>query len=823
MSDDLSQTDPALAAQITGQTAAPPPPVDAAVSPAPPSVQLPYGIDIPLSAPPPAAAGGAAPALSPLDYAASLPKPPPLGDLQLPYGITIPTAQPSTAPVAPAPPAAAPDQLAAPPPVQLPYGLSVPLGASPPPAGAPAQPAVPGAPPFAGLAPPKLATEAAGLARNEAAYQDVARTYDMRPDKLLADMIGGKPQTPQQEADVQRYLTELRVRNPVQFADVETHLEMARQDAVAAAKQRAVTENTRREQENNQILVNAINESKAAAARIDARAQELANSKYDPASGMTSPQQIAGVLGAVVGGLVQARTGSAHNAGMDALNTIFERNLQVQKLNTEKQMTLLGQQRSSAATQLALSKDLYEAQEAARLASLKTADDQLATMQQNFAPGGTRAIAIAKTRAAVQGQMAQARMDIEQKGLDNSIKVQKETREDALARSTMLHQRNEEALGWANHAVAAAKQKAETQQFTPQELAILMGPSAPVPPSGKWTQQQYGEWLANSRKGQETSQGQREVEIGDARAVRDADGNIIGTQTAPLTNSDGQPFRAPTPEAAKELRNQKAGVDVASKLIDQVSQGIEKYGGSTKFFKSPEWQTMKADEESLKFALHQAYNVTGFRPGVLEAMEKALGGQDPTSFAVLTTDARPGLEAAKRAVISHFNSNLRAANYTGKEYSPEVAKDGVPLPTLGDRTLPETGSPGIVQSTIQGAKDDAHALLYPLDLGSGPDSNNPGQLSGPTGLSLKDTESVQDMVRRYKAGTPATKEKVTATLSAALGAGRPSLNIGVLGLVEGEAPELYSQLLSGLPASERDAAIQDRAVRDAIAAQRGAR
>lgn len=128
-------------------------------------------------------------------------------------------------------------------------------------------------------------------------------------------------------------------------------------------------------------------------------------------------------------------------------------------------------------------------------------------------------------------------------------------------------------------------------------------------------------------------------------------------------------FLAPTEKEGEELRKQKAGVDTVNEFVNDMSRQIKANGGASKWLQSPDFQKMMAKKESLIFALHQAYGVAGFRPGVLEQMEKALGGTDPTSF---FRSAEPGLKAARDSLNRTFTAQLRVMDPRFKgEYKPE--------------------------------------------------------------------------------------------------------------------------------------------------------
>lgn len=762
----------ALDALVPPSPASPLPQVPPAIAPAtaipqPPVVAAPAA-EQPLTP----AAGATAPPLDsivppPIDAAVPAPSPP--GEPALP---------PAPSPLSPAP-------------VALP--AVEPVTGMLEPAGAPAESVLaglPGAPPTP-----------------EQRYARVAGEYQADPGKLLDRL----QQPGALDTDTQRYLDDFTARDPAGAAVLRQRLADAGTTKLAADRARVAKDDFDRQMANIKVRNDALAVAAKKSAQIDADATEMANTKvgYHP----STFQRIAGVIAAVVGGLYQGRTGAARNPGLDALNDTINRDLEEQKMNLANKRDVLQQRRSALGDLMARTNDQYQSDETMRLAALKYADEQLAQQQLNFAPDGTRGLNLAAMRAGINAQIAGNKQTQEQKLFEDSLKVQNASREQQLANETSRHNRATEGVEWEKLGIERLKASKDGATLTPDMLRAVMTqpgqPSPPIPPI-PMSLKDYGSWLESTKKGQEAALGGREYSVGDVRPIRDADGNIIGTESKPLVNKDGKLFQAPSTDEAKQLRLQLAGVNTTNQLIDEMVGGIQKYGGSSKFFKSPEWQAMQANKESLLFALHQAYGVTGFRPGVLEQMEKALGGQDPTAYAKIQSDAVPGLETAKKSLNVHFNANLRSAQYTGEEYSPPNLSPPEELPRLADRTFAES-QPGALDKWVEGLRQAPEALANPAGLGpsagAGPYA---GPAIGPTGLSERDTATVQDLVRRYQKGTPATRERVAAELTAAMGADRPTLRAGILGLVDGESPELYQQLLKVLPADELAARQHDQ-------------
>lgn len=669
--------------------------------------------------------------------------------------------------------------------------------------------------------PPPLAPDAITGAMPAPAFGSTGYGANLTPEQHYQQTVqayAGHPQDIPDQGERDRAAIEMSTQHPVDFELYKQHL-AARKAADIAAAQLAASEaryaGIKQDVENRQ-KADAITQVTQDAINTDAI--KLANTPMDRNRWFRDKSlgsQIATVGVALIGGLLQGANGG-RNTGMDWITGSIDKDIEDQKTDLENKRAGIGIRQGAVAQEFARTGNLYQAAEVVRLASYQVAMDHIATMQQDYDHRGTSFAVLGQGIQDLAARRAQA-LEVQRKEIHTeTLADMKAEQERATAISTIEKNRQETALGWAKFGIDKAKAKTDAQVYQPEMLAQLMPPGSPIPKIAM-NQKDYGEWLGNIKKGQEASLGGREFSIGGvAKVQRDADGNVTGTAYKPLTNKDGKEFTAPSTDEAKKLRTQKAGVDVVNSMVDQMISGIKDHGGATEFFKSPEWQIMQANKESLLFALHAAYGVEGFRPGVLEQMEKALGGQDPTKITVFEHNAVPGLQAAKKAVNTHFDANLRAANYTGEEYSPESAVGGTALPKLSGRTLQES-EPGALDNLVSSARASARALAYPFEdnpqAGTQPDT---GPTVGPSGLSSDDTATVQDMIRRYNTGTPATKEKIVAAIVAPLSAGRGSLNGGILGLLRNNSPDLYQLAVQALPPDQQEQEAQFRSAGDAF-------
>ena len=176
-------------------------------------------------------------------------------------------------------------------------------------------------------------------------------------------------------------------------------------------------------------------------------------------------------------------------------------------------------------------------------------------------------------------------------------------------------------------------------------------------------------------------------------ATKDAKGNVtgiayaeplqaptpkIGPDGKPVLDANGTPvmeqvpFRAPTPKRAEELADKGAAVEKSVVLLDRLTRARDKHGWSSDLFKSDEWREMAADYGQLILVAKDAAGLGALAGPDVEILNKAFGTKDPTEL----RDPGAGLAAARRNMISGYNSDLRSNGYTGEAYDiPDVSSN----------------------------------------------------------------------------------------------------------------------------------------------------
>jgi hypothetical protein len=501
-------------------------------------------------------------------------------------------------------------------------------------------------------------------------YAQVAGEYQRDPGKLLDRLLTAGPGNPI-DADTQRYLNEFKKRDPEGAADLDVRMGDARLKYMAAEQQKIVNANHDRQIENAAIRDKARAEITRKSDEIEAEAQRIADTKigYHP----TTLQRIAGVIAAVVGGLYQGRTGSAHNPGLDALNEVINRDLQEQHFNLVNRRDVLGMRKSALTEQYARTGDMYEAAEVKRLADLKHADELLAQQQLQFAPDGTRALQIAGLRAGIAGQIAANRQAREDKDFDKSVKFQTAAREQQQAEESARHNRASEGIEYGKLQLEKDKESGKDgPTFTPEQWAMIH-PDNPVPPVA-YNSKEYKAFLEQRKTGGEianqapvTQRGVPGVTVPDPKTGKDT--TFIAT---------GEPS-----EVAK-LRSKKAASVTIVHLLDSALRIRDGYSNNNVADRT-QWQQLQQLWGAAKAKGKDSLGLGALSADDYKLLDGYLGTTDPTSF----RDPTAGIKQARRTVLLDLNDSLHASGFPEDRHFDvaDTSKPAKPKDTTDDRAL----------------------------------------------------------------------------------------------------------------------------------------
>lgn len=563
----------------------------------------------------------------------------PPAPLHLPYGLDVPVMPPDPASASAAPPSVA----------ELP-GIAISQEGSPGGAGLPGVPAVlPSeipvpAPPFG----PQLAPA-------EQHYRETVRQYASDLDQI-PDPI-----------ERQRALNDLYTNHQVDAAELEARRAMER-DAYIARRKREIIEADR------DAAQQAYDDLKAAHAATDAKMAQVSVdidriSKMPVTDGLSQAQKIGGVLMGLVGGLYQAKTGGA-NIGLDALNTAINRNIAEQRASLELQMRGAEGKRSLLAQEYARHGDLYRAEETLRLSMLRSADEQLAIEQQNYAPEGTTGRKIAAIRAATQSAITQRALDMSTKFKKEALEEREQTRKEAETVATIVEKKASAAKSYAE----IDKLRDELRdKITPDQMRAE-NPNLPTAaiPTTAMSRKDWLQHLTAYKTGQEISNQSPE--------------NLRGIPGVTVTDKDGKkvPFLAQgRPEFVEAAKKKKAAVSKIVALMDDALR--TRTGWSSDVGNSDERQQLDTIWNTAQLEVKEAYSLGAISETDAKYMNGVLGASDPSKI----RDPIAGMRKARQIFENNLNVDLHAVGLPDDQRFeiPDMSRPAAPKESAEDKQL----------------------------------------------------------------------------------------------------------------------------------------
>ena len=441
--------------------------------------------------------------------------------------------------------------------------------------------------------------------------------------------------------------------------------------AEATTRARALDEatlNAKRAQANFDAYQKANEHARQETERIQAESKALAKtrvSRDDYMKNRSTGSKILGVIQAVIGGLYQARTGSATNMGLQVLMKKADDYAEDMRADIAQRQQELQRQQGLVTTSLSKATDSYRVGELARQASYETVLRELDAQRQNFDPQGTAALRYAdlyRGVKAAQAQALQAHAERTQKAAMEQWKTASEIEIKALRA----------AGGYGGHGGGGGSgagvdggigTAADEKIVRPVEwLATryrITDPDLmpPVPMSIK----EYDDFL--TKQGKQSTIAKTKQEMGAERRKLELERTLSGIVEL---DKDGKevPF-IPKGGDQTEVNKLLARKIATYKLVNIMDKAMSiRTGWSSDIGKSKEWQELKPLWSA---AIIEAKNVGGL--GVIagpdmDIIEGWLGTDDPTR-------AR-GVVHAVAAARRQFEDSLRI-ELGGFGLSPQAA------------------------------------------------------------------------------------------------------------------------------------------------------
>jgi hypothetical protein len=493
--------------------------------------------------------------------------------------------------------------------------------------------------PFAGQTAPTLLTPEQG-------YQQSAQQLSQSP----FDPVTGDIRADVSDADAQRYFDGLYQRDPLKAIELNNHLQDIKTRRALTERARIENEAWERQKQiddDRRISREAANKKAEA---IEADAMRIMNEHIDPSGGVTGGRAVAGILAAFMGGLVQGKTGSPVNAGLQALNTAIDRGIDAQKADLANRRGGIDARRSLLADEMARHGDEFRAQEAMRTAAQAHAITMLDIEMQNYSPRGTSFAKAAAMKAGLVAQMAKGQQERNDKLFESGLKEREQARKDFETRQNALHQRATTALGYAQ--IKAQRDERDFQRDLKRQDKA-------------------------DERADKDAERLRKFSLGSPRPTLalDKDGRpIAGPDGKPLTtgsqfmnvDKDGKqtPWTVEDPDDRRAMKSKIVAASEISDMIDEVLDIRDKVGGESSLWNSEAKQRL--DVLQARIALVRKGGTQGMSSDKdFENLAKSIGADNLNSF----RSQAAKLKEARERTLAELNSEMRAANYTGPAVS----------------------------------------------------------------------------------------------------------------------------------------------------------
>lgn len=468
------------------------------------------------------------------------------------------------------------------------------------------------------------------------------------------------------------------------------HEEARRQDA-AAKMARAATADAQQAEEEFKIFNHSREHARNARAEVETEAAKLAEEKDETWMESRSPvQTIAAYLTAIVGGLVQGRTGG-RNDGLAMIDRENERWTAAQMQKRAQQRQLLGDKRTAANENIQDVEQDFRAESAFRAAGWERTIRTIEAEQQNFDPAGTSAIrlegvrrdAIAKQQAALAAYEEREikRMEAEGKSRLEVAKFVQKSRDDERQRAEA--ERNNKAqnrsaatsagASWLNAKTGEKKTNAEIKALeventprSPDHYEATYGKEGRPP--HEMTGKEYKSWLDSKNKiadvGRETATGV--VKQAQARLEGTGPGGspyALGDQEGKsYKNKDGSTFEIKDDKQRQRATEVITTAQNVRRIADLVKIMREDKGGASSTIGSPEYQELQSLASQLDFETFVGYGLGAPSEGDKQLAANVRGGKDIASF---VHDPSSGFEAYAQGIEEKATAQLRPLGYTG--------------------------------------------------------------------------------------------------------------------------------------------------------------
>ncbi len=605
------------------------------------------------------------------------------------------------------------------------------------------------------------------------------------PGEQIAPTTHGDQLTDEQRA--RQYVNSSpEARAASEWADIQARdVETDRRNSAAALDD----EQKRLENENTAKTLRM--KSRAAMVQLDEDSRKEAQTTIDPWANKGTGQKIAGFIAAVVGGLVQGRTGG-RNDGVAMIDAELARETEIQKMNQAGRRAEL-QRRGASIKQLAEHDEAAIQQiEKSQQVAYARVQNTIKTEMGKYDPASKSTFVLGKMYSGIEDKRQQGLIAFEDRNFKQKLDVLKADADlkksgaDLLKTDAEIAKLNAETAklrgqGGGGSGAGAANVVQPRDFYTARGLT-----TPPVDMSEK----DYKKWLG--LKGGSLEIGKKEEDIAKATRENSPEEQARKFAVGDVTYEDGEPVQFRSEGAAEKVAKLKGSGDMVVTLLDRLMAEGEKNGWSSDYLKSADWRERQADFAQVMLEKKTADELGVIAGPDLDLMHKSVGTSDPTEM----RKNLPGLRRGRSNMVLKVNSTIANQVYVpkGKKiklWSPaNVAASPEAKPLVQGKTAIEKGEDA--QLGALGKR-----LSFTTNEERAADAENASTTL--TGLDPADDASVLAAIRGAAKGQPDALARLASTARSS----NERISNAVLARIKGESPDVYAKVLATLDPEEQ--------------------
>ncbi len=487
------------------------------------------------------------------------------------------------------------------------------------------------------------------------------------------ESFSGHPLDNPNSQEAQDYLAKLSLTDPIAYAGIRQNQETAKALQISAMQLDDAQKNADAIARDQAIKAAAV--AKANASLDQLNAQAAAVKDVDPNrwwNTRSAGQKFASLIGAIAGGVAQGQTPGSRNMFLDDMQKSIDQDIDAQKFNITNARDKIATQRGIVAEIYRNTGDLYQAGEAARIASWQQAISTLQSRAQMVDPKGTAAVAYADAIQAATGKLIANQNAYHQQDIENNIKALTAGTTVRKVESDIAHQKVQENQDAQRIGLDAARVGLEKRQ---QDLTAL---------NEEANRQAAAD---RAKEALEAKKGEGLLTIGGDVSTN-PDGSVKFNK---LVQDTGDAWQVPKDEAPKVSAILSAA-DSYNRVVNDVIRLSDEWGHVSNIKKGAVWQQIKSKVADLKILGHKAAGIEGFKGGVVEIVDQMnTAGMDPNSF---FHDVTPALRNGRDDLNANVTDVLRRIpgdGYTGAAYNPiDTSRPNIPQETVDESRLKST-------------------------------------------------------------------------------------------------------------------------------------